>query len=77
MYVNTGNPAIDIKTPDDFAQACIGFSSDQVYELFEYGCSQDLRDAVYALADPDGSEPFRDACNQLGKKHGIVSLIYY
>lgn len=36
------------------------------YDVFEFDTAEHVRDAVYALADPQDPEPFRDAMHTLG-----------
>lgn len=36
------------------------------YDIFEYDCSEDLRDEIYNLSDPQNPEPFRSAMHRLG-----------
>lgn len=41
------------------------FVSDAYY-LIEEECSESLIDSIYALADADSAEPFRNAMHKLG-----------
>ena len=36
------------------------------YDLFEYLCTDELRDIIYSIADPASAEPFRNAMHRLG-----------
>jgi hypothetical protein len=36
------------------------------YDVFEDECTEELRDEIYDLADPDDYEPFRAAMHSLG-----------
>ena len=42
------------------------YDQQYIYELFEDGCTQRLRDQIYSLADPDTPEPFRSAMINMG-----------
>lgn len=50
----------------EFVTTCKTLDNDGIYDLFECECSDRLRDEIYALADPDSPEPFRNAMLQLG-----------
>ena len=39
-----------------------------VYDVFEFECTDDLRDTIYSFADPTSPEPFRSAMYNLGFK---------
>jgi hypothetical protein len=66
-----------LKTTKEFALACKDLTANEIYELFEDDISDDLRDAIYAAADPKSPEPCRSAMIKLGNKHDIQSLIDY
>ncbi len=36
------------------------------YDVFEFECTDQLRDYIYTFSDPDVSEPFRNAMHNLG-----------
>jgi len=36
------------------------------YDVFEFECTDAVRDQVYAFADDNSVEPFRDAMHNLG-----------
>jgi hypothetical protein len=36
------------------------------YDVFEFECSDSLRDHIYDFADEGATEPFRDAMHNLG-----------
>lgn len=38
------------------------------YDLFEFECTDSVRDQVYSFADKDSPEPFRSAMYNLGFK---------
>lgn len=38
------------------------------YDVFEFECTDSVRDQVYAFADVDSTEPFRSAMHNLGFK---------
>lgn len=39
------------------------------YDIFEYECSESLRDRIYQFADSNDVEPFRAAMHNLGFKN--------
>jgi len=41
----------------------------EAYDVFEYECTDVVRDYVLCAADPDSPEPFRSAMNNLGFKN--------
>lgn len=50
-----------------FILLCIAnYDHQHIYELFEDGCTQQLRNQIYSLADPDTPEPFRSAMINIG-----------
>lgn len=60
-------PAGWIKTKDEFVELCKNATNDERFYMFEEGpCTEELKCEIYALADPDSSEPFRSAMNNLG-----------
>jgi hypothetical protein len=50
----------------EFIRQCEVSTNDQIYELFEFNCSEDLRDLIYDFANPTSPEPFRSAMYNLG-----------
>ena len=66
-----------MQTVAQFAEACNYKSHDEIYELFEDGISQELRDAIYAYSEKDCNEPARDALNRLGRIHSVQTLADY
>ena len=67
-----------MKTVAEFAAACKTLVNDEVYELFESGISQQLRDQIYYVyEDLDTPEPTRAALNAIGAKYNVQSLIDY
>jgi len=63
-----------------FVKQCKELTSNEVYELFENGISQDLRDNIYLFAEDNGlskEEPVRAALNMLGATFNVQSLIDY
>lgn len=52
---------------DEFVAAVIELDSvSDAYDLFEVKTAEAVRAEVYALSDPDSSEPFRSAMYNLG-----------
>jgi hypothetical protein len=66
-----------LHTVEDFALHCAGLTTDEIYELFENGIYDSLKDELYALADTDTPEPCRSAMINIGIKYDIQSLISY
>ena len=63
---------------DEFVEACRNKTSDQIYTMFEDNISQELRNEIYEVsAYVETSEPFRTACNMLGRTYGVQELIDY
>ena len=67
-----------MQTVADFAEACKTLVNDEVYELFENGISQKLREQIYYVyEDYETCEPTRAALNAIGAKYNVQSLIDY
>jgi hypothetical protein len=69
-----------MKTLKDFATACIPLTDEQgqgIYELLEFGISDDLRNEILKVAPIGSNEPFREAMIKLGYMFGVESLINY
>jgi len=67
-----------MQTIEQFVEACKSLNSQQVYELFEFEISEELRDKIYAIADDkDAFEPVRLAMYKLGKQYNVRSLLDY
>ena len=49
-----------------FIVRCEVSTNDQIYEMFEFECSDEVRTDVYFLADPESPEPFRSAMHNIG-----------
>lgn len=47
------------------AVAC-GEDTQRMYEMFEFECTEELRDLIYSLADEDTPEPCRSAMYNMG-----------
>lgn len=79
MPVEPNRIGLDVilNTIEEFAKASDNASFDEIYDLFEYNVSPELRDTIYGLADPESNEPVRNAMRQIGKRYGIKSLIEY
>jgi hypothetical protein len=60
-----------------FAAHCADLTSDQIYEVFEYGITPVLRDSILALASADSREPVREALNTIGDVCGVHALSVY
>jgi hypothetical protein len=50
----------------EFIQKCEVSTNDQIYEMFEFECSDKVRTDVYFWANPASSEPIRSAMYNLG-----------
>lgn len=50
----------------DFIEACKTLDNYDIFDLFEDGCTEELRELIYSFGDPDCYEPFRDAMYNLG-----------
>ena len=50
----------------EFIQKCEVSTNDQIYDMFELECSDEVRTAVYFFADLTSPEPFRSAMHKLG-----------
>ena len=67
-----------MKTVAEFAEACKTLVNDEVYELFESGISEQLREQIYYVyEDLETPEPTRSALNAIGLKYSVQSLIDY
>jgi len=66
-----------MQTVQDFALACKHLTSDEIYDLFEFDISQELRDTIYAEAEIDSAEPVRDAFNKIGVRYSVQTLADY
>lgn len=66
-----------MKTIAEFAEACKTLDCDAIYTLFEDRISDDLRDAIYDVAETNSDEPARDALNAIGLQYNVESLINY
>jgi hypothetical protein len=61
----------------EFAAACKDLDRDGIYELFENGIAQGMRDTLYRLAPKDEPEPVRYALTLIGETFDVQSLIDY
>lgn len=69
---------MQINSVQQFAEACKSLDSDAIYELFEFQLSEEVRDAIYAIADDtDAFEPARLAFNKIGLQYNVESLQNY
>ena len=50
----------------EFVRRCISATNDEIYDLFEFNTSDEVRKTVYNYADPASPEPFRSAMNRIG-----------
>lgn len=66
-----------MQTVQDFALACKHLTSDEIYDLFESGISQELRDTIYAESEINSAEPCRSALNQIGMRYSVQTLADY
>lgn len=49
-----------------FILFCDTHDDDTIYDMFEYNCSENVRNRVYSFATPGSPEPFRSAMINLG-----------
>lgn len=66
-----------MQTVAEFAAACQQLDNDSIYDLFEDGISQNLRDQIYAYSETDSAEPARSALNKIGFIFNVQSLKNY
>jgi hypothetical protein len=66
-----------IKTLEGFLEECKNKNNDQIYEVFEFGIDDSTYIHIMSHAEDDVMEPVRSAMNNLGKLHGIQSLVDY
>jgi hypothetical protein len=69
--------ASKIQTMKQFADACHALSSNEIYELFENGISNELRDEIYQTFWSISTEPARAALRQLGERYSSIGLLKY
>ena len=50
----------------EFIRKCEVSTNIEIYNLFEFECSDELRDLIYDFANPKSPEPFRSAMYNLG-----------
>ena len=50
----------------EFVSRCLNATNDEIYQIFEFETAENVRDQVYAFADPASSEPFRSAMCRIG-----------
>jgi len=55
-----------ITSLNDFIEFCKTATHNEIYEMFEYTITDELRDRIYSFAAPSSAEPFREALSQLG-----------
>ena len=55
-----------INTLNEFLIICEISSADDIYELFEDDCTDEVRAEIYSHADETSPEPFRSAMENLG-----------
>ena len=55
-----------ITTLAQFIQQCEVSTNYEIYKLFEFKTSEEVRNDVYMWADPTSPEPFRSAMYNLG-----------
>jgi len=67
-----------INSVQQFAEACKHLDSDEIYELFEFDLSEEMRNEIYAIADDkDAFEPVRLAMHTIGLQYNVESLLNY
>ena len=50
----------------EFISKCEVSTNTQIYNLFEFQCTAELREFIYNFADPASPEPLRSAMYNLG-----------
>jgi len=63
-----------ISTVQQFAEACKQLTCVEIYELFEFELSQDMRDTIYTQYESESCEPCRAAMIAIGNKFNVQSL---
>lgn len=67
-----------ITSLEAFLEACKNKNNNEIFDIFEYEIDDNTYVHVMANCDDDETpEPVRCALNNLGKQHGIQSLIDY
>jgi len=67
-----------IDSIEDFVMECEELSHEEIYELFEDGITDSLRDRIIAIChNPAHPEPVRFALNVLGRAWEVDSLSEY
>lgn len=66
-----------MQTVAQFAAACNNLTHGDIYELFEYDISQELRDEIYLTYCSNCPEPVREALNKIGVQYNVQSLVNY
>ena len=66
-----------VKTIAEFVKVTRKMTKDEIYDLIEMELSDDMRDKIYELADPECPEPCRCALRKLGKEHNSPALLNY
>jgi hypothetical protein len=66
-----------MQTIAEFAAACKHLEQEEIYELFEDGISQELRDQIYSYSEIDTPEPVRSALNGIGMIFSVQTLAEY
>lgn len=65
-----------IKSTSQFAEACRNLTHAEIYELFEDGTTDSVRDHILTFTS-NSPEPVRTGLNIIGRKYKIESLIAY
>ena len=62
-----------------FADACVGLSNSDIYELYEREISEELKDEIDCTfwSIKEVPEPCRSALRQMGERYGIRELQEY
>ena len=67
-----------ITSLEAFMQACDKQNNDRIYEIFEFDIDDNTYVHIMSHCDDDETtEPVRCALNNIGKQHGIQSLVDY
>jgi len=55
-----------ITTLADFVVRCTTATNSEIYDMFEFDCTDNVRNTVYELADSNAKEPLRNAMHNMG-----------
>jgi len=66
-----------IHSMQQFAEACVSLSNNDIYELYEYEITADLKQEIDYTFWSVSPEPCRAALRQLGLRYDVMSLQEY